>query len=73
MSDNELNSPGYEIPDEMKDVVAVTTLDNKFCDGRRHHRSVRYDVIPDERTGKNTEYNACNCYGSKFHSGSGFR
>jgi len=35
MSDKELNSPGYEIPDEMKDVVAVTTLDRIYNWGRR--------------------------------------
>jgi NADH-quinone oxidoreductase subunit B len=35
MSDNELNSPGYEIPDDMKDVVAVTTLDRIYNWGRR--------------------------------------
>lgn len=32
---NELNSPGYEIPDEMKDVVTVTTLDKIYNWGRR--------------------------------------
>lgn len=35
MSDNELNSPGYEIPDDMKNVVAVTTLDRIYNWGRR--------------------------------------
>jgi len=35
MSDNELNSPGYEIPDDMKDVVAITTLDRIYNWGRR--------------------------------------
>jgi NADH-quinone oxidoreductase subunit B len=35
MSDNELNSPGYDIPDDMKDVVAVTTLDRIYNWGRR--------------------------------------
>jgi len=35
MSDKELNSPGYDIPDEMKDVVAVTTLDRIYNWGRR--------------------------------------
>lgn len=35
MSDNELNSPGYEIPDEMKNVVAITTLDRIYNWGRR--------------------------------------
>ncbi len=35
MSDNELNSPGYDIPDDMKDVVAITTLDRIYNWGRR--------------------------------------
>jgi NADH-quinone oxidoreductase subunit B len=35
MSDNELNSPGYDIPDEMKNVVAITTLDRIYNWGRR--------------------------------------
>lgn len=35
MSENELNSPGYDIPDDMKDVVAVTTLDRIYNWGRR--------------------------------------
>lgn len=35
MSDNELNSPGYDIPDDMKNVVAITTLDHIYNWGRR--------------------------------------
>jgi len=35
MSDNELNSPGYDIPDEMKNSVAITTLDRIYNWGRR--------------------------------------
>lgn len=35
MSDNALNSPGYEIPEEMKNVVAITTLDRLYNWGRR--------------------------------------
>ena len=35
MSDNELNSPGYDIPDEMKNAVAITTLDRIYNWGRR--------------------------------------
>jgi len=35
MSDNELNSPGYDIPDDMKNVVAITTLDRIYNWGRR--------------------------------------
>ena len=35
MENNELNSPGYEIPDDMKGVVSVTTLDKIYNWGRR--------------------------------------
>ncbi len=35
MSDPELNSPGYDIPDDMKNVVAITTLDRIYNWGRR--------------------------------------
>jgi NADH-quinone oxidoreductase subunit B len=35
MSDNELNSPGYEIPDELNNVVKITTLDRLYNWGRR--------------------------------------
>lgn len=35
MSDNQLNSPGYDIPDDMKNVVAITTLDRIYNWGRR--------------------------------------
>lgn len=35
MSNKELNSPGYDIPDEMKNVVAITTLDRIYNWGRR--------------------------------------
>jgi len=35
MSDNELNSPGYDIPDELNDVVKITTLDRLYNWGRR--------------------------------------
>jgi NADH-quinone oxidoreductase subunit B len=35
MSDNELNSPGYDIPDELNDVVKITTLDRIYNWGRR--------------------------------------
>jgi len=35
MSDNELNSPGYEIPEELNDVVKITTLDRLYNWGRR--------------------------------------
>lgn len=35
MENNELNSPGYEIPDEMKGVVSVTTIDKIYNWGRR--------------------------------------
>ena len=32
---NKLNSPGYEIPDDMKSVVSITTLDKIYNWGRR--------------------------------------
>jgi len=35
MTANELNTPGYEIPDDLKDVVAITTLDKVYNFGRR--------------------------------------
>ncbi len=35
MDNNELNSPGYEIPDDMKGVVSITTLDRIYNWGRR--------------------------------------
>ena len=35
MSNEDLNSPGYEIPDEMKNVVAITTIDRIYNWGRR--------------------------------------
>ena len=35
MSDKELNSPGYEIPEELNDVVKITTLDRLYNWGRR--------------------------------------
>jgi NADH-quinone oxidoreductase subunit B len=35
MTPNELNSPGYDIPDELKNVVAITTLDKIYNFGRR--------------------------------------
>ncbi len=35
MSDNELNSPGYEIPAELQGQVAITTLDRLYNWGRR--------------------------------------
>jgi NADH-quinone oxidoreductase subunit B len=35
MSENELNSPGYDIPDELNDVVKITTLDRLYNWGRR--------------------------------------
>jgi NADH-quinone oxidoreductase subunit B len=35
MSDNELNSSGYEIPDDMKNVVSITTIDRIYNWGRR--------------------------------------
>jgi NADH-quinone oxidoreductase subunit B len=35
MSDNNLNSPGYDIPDELNDTVKITTLDRLYNWGRR--------------------------------------
>jgi NADH-quinone oxidoreductase subunit B len=35
MSDNELNSPGYEIPEGLENVVKITTLDRLYNWGRR--------------------------------------
>ena len=35
MSENELNSPGYDIPDELDNVVKITTLDRLYNWGRR--------------------------------------
>ncbi len=35
MTDQELNSPGYDIPEDMKNVVAITTLDRIYNWGRR--------------------------------------
>ncbi len=35
MDDHELNSPGYDIPEDMKNVVAITTLDRIYNWGRR--------------------------------------
>jgi NADH-quinone oxidoreductase subunit B len=35
MSDNELNSPGYDIPDELDNVVKITTIDRLYNWGRR--------------------------------------
>jgi len=35
MDNNELNIPGYEIPDELKNAVSVTTLDRLYNWGRR--------------------------------------
>lgn len=35
MTPNELNSPGYDIPDDIKNVVAITTLDKIYNFGRR--------------------------------------
>jgi NADH-quinone oxidoreductase subunit B len=35
MTQNELNSPGYDIPEELQDVVAITTLDRIYNFGRR--------------------------------------
>jgi NADH-quinone oxidoreductase subunit B len=35
MDNNELNLPGYEIPDELKNVVSVTALDRIYNWGRR--------------------------------------
>ena len=33
--DKELNSPGYDIPDELNDVIKITTLDRLYNWGRR--------------------------------------
>lgn len=35
MSDNDLNSPGYDIPEELNDTVKITTLDRLYNWGRR--------------------------------------
>jgi NADH-quinone oxidoreductase subunit B len=35
MENNELNLPGYDIPDELKNVVSVTALDRLYNWGRR--------------------------------------
>jgi NADH-quinone oxidoreductase subunit B len=35
MDNNELNLPGYEIPDELKNVVSITALDRLYNWGRR--------------------------------------
>ena len=35
MSNKELNSPGYDIPDELENVVKITTLDRLYNWGRR--------------------------------------
>jgi len=35
MSDNELNSPGYDIPDELDNTVKITTIDRLYNWGRR--------------------------------------
>ena len=35
MSDKELNSPGYDIPDELDNVVKITTIDRLYNWGRR--------------------------------------
>lgn len=35
MSEKELNSPGYDIPDELDNVVKITTLDRLYNWGRR--------------------------------------
>ncbi len=35
MTPSELNTPGYEIPDDLKDIVAITTLDKIYNFGRR--------------------------------------
>ena len=36
MTDNkELNSPGYEIPDDLQHAVSITTLDRLYNWGRR--------------------------------------
>jgi NADH-quinone oxidoreductase subunit B len=36
MTDNEINSPGYDIPPEAKGTVAITTLDKIYNWGRRN-------------------------------------
>ncbi len=35
MDNEQLNSPGYDIPDELKNVVSITTLDRLYNWGRR--------------------------------------
>src|SRR3990172_7717083 len=35
MENNELNLPGYDIPEELKNVVSVTALDRLYNWGRR--------------------------------------
>jgi NADH-quinone oxidoreductase subunit B len=35
MENNEINSPGYDIPDDMKGVVSITTIDKIYNWGRR--------------------------------------
>jgi NADH-quinone oxidoreductase subunit B len=35
MTPNELNSPGYDVPEELQNVVAITTLDKIYNFGRR--------------------------------------
>jgi NADH-quinone oxidoreductase subunit B len=35
MTPNEINSPGYDIPEELQNVVAITTLDKIYNFGRR--------------------------------------
>ncbi|MEJ5223317.1 MAG: NADH-quinone oxidoreductase subunit B, partial [Anaerolineales bacterium] len=35
MTDNQLNSPGYEIPKDLEGKVAITTLDRIYNFGRR--------------------------------------
>ena len=35
MDNEQLNSPGYDIPDELKNVVSITTLDRIYNWGRR--------------------------------------
>jgi NADH-quinone oxidoreductase subunit B len=35
MSENELNSPGYDIPEDLENVVKITTLDRLYNWGRR--------------------------------------
>jgi NADH-quinone oxidoreductase subunit B len=35
MTPNELNTPGYDIPDDLKNVVSITTLDKIYNFGRR--------------------------------------